>query len=66
MKNLASNLARLGVGAVAKTLGVTPQAVRDLEKSGVVRAVRDSAGRRLFTEAQVAALVAYRAARVRK
>lgn len=51
----------ISIGYVARTLGVSTQAVRYYEMAGVVKPQRDSTGRRLFSEAQVKTLQEYRA-----
>jgi DNA-binding transcriptional MerR regulator len=45
--------ALLGVGAMARSLGKGEETIRDLEKRGVITAIRDSANRRLFTQDQL-------------
>ena len=47
------NQATLGVGAMARALGKSEETVRELEKRGVITAVRDSTNRRLFTAEQL-------------
>jgi tellurite resistance protein len=48
-----------GVGALARIIGKNEDTVRDLERRGVISAVRDSANRRQFTPDQVQAALAY-------
>lgn len=44
-----------GVSTVARALGVSEGTVRNLAKRGILNPVRDSAGRRLFSPADVEA-----------
>lgn len=46
------------ISAVARLAGVAEKTVRRLEGEGIVTAMRDSAGRRLFTRAQAETLQA--------
>jgi DNA-binding transcriptional MerR regulator len=53
----------LGVTALARIIGRSEDTVRDLERRGVIEAVRDSANRRQFTAEQAErALAHYRKA----
>lgn len=47
------------IKAVAERVKRCTQTIRNLEHEGVVRPVRDSNGRRLYSEAQVKAIEAY-------
>ena len=51
--------ARIGMSVAARELIVSENTVRRLCDMGVVKAVRDSAGRRQLTKVQVKALRAY-------
>ena len=42
-----------GVSVAARSLEISEDTVRNLERAGVVKAVRDSAGRRQFTVEQI-------------
>lgn len=41
------------IGEAAKQAGLSPQTLRDYCRQGLVRPIRDSAGRRLFTASDV-------------
>ena len=49
----SQNVELTGVGALARLIGKSEDTVRDLERRGVIVALRDSAGRRQFTADQV-------------
>jgi DNA-binding transcriptional MerR regulator len=55
--------ALMGISAVARFAGCSEKTVRAREGAGVVTAIRDSAGRRLFTMEQAHALRAHVARR---
>jgi excisionase family DNA binding protein len=44
-----------GVGALARKVGVSEDTIRDWDRRGIIRAVRDSGNRRQFTDEQVRA-----------
>jgi MerR family transcriptional regulator/heat shock protein HspR len=43
------------ISAAARAVGVAPDTLRDYERRGIVAPVRDSSGRRLFSEADIEA-----------
>lgn len=49
----------MGIGAMARFAGCGEDTARRLESAGVITAMRDSAGRRLFTTEQAQALKAH-------
>jgi DNA-binding transcriptional MerR regulator len=62
-RNLMETAKLLTSGGAAKEIGVTRPAVTNLEKELGLTPMRDSAGRKLYTESQVAALKSFREAR---
>jgi hypothetical protein len=58
MAKLAEQVLR-GVSDAARAVGCAEQTMRSLERRGVIRPLRDSAGRRLFSESDVAAARSY-------
>lgn len=55
----------LTTGALARATGYSVENVRTLERRGVIRAQRDSNGRRLFSREHVAIIAAYRHAHMK-
>jgi DNA-binding transcriptional MerR regulator len=51
--NYDGHVVDLLVGAMARALGKSEDTIRDLERRGVIRARRDSAGRRIFRPDQL-------------
>lgn len=47
------------VGQVAKLLGLSTQAIYNYERKGVISPARDPSGWRHYSEADIAAIVAY-------
>ncbi len=53
----------LTTGALARATEFSAENIRVLEKNGVVRAQRDSNGRRLFTRRDIAVILSYKSMR---
>ena len=51
------------VGGMARAIGKGEDTVRDLERRGIIKSIRDSSNRRLFDPEQVAVARAYYAKR---
>jgi DNA-binding transcriptional MerR regulator len=54
-----------GTSAAARLIGVCEETLRKYVDDGIVKAMRDSNGRRLFSDADVATAKRYRASRSR-
>jgi DNA-binding transcriptional MerR regulator len=56
---LSGECGLIGVTSLARIVGVSEDTIRDLDRRGIIRAVRDSANRRQFSLDQVPLALAH-------
>ena len=50
---MGSSQTLYGISAAARKAGIAEGTLRDYDRRGIVQPLRDAAGRRLFTDAQI-------------